>query len=59
MVWDESTTFMCQECSIWYWTNVIPLLQMKTADTAHMQIFASGTGPFPNFWAGPGDESKC
>ena len=25
----------------WQWTNVIPLLQMKTADTAHTGIFAS------------------
>ena len=25
---------------------------MKTADIAHMRI----PGPFPDFWAGPGDE---
>ena len=30
--WNESTTFMCQECSNWQWTNMIPLLQTKTAD---------------------------
>ena len=34
---------------------MIPLLQMKTADTAHMGIFA---GPFPDFWVGPGYEAS-
>ena len=34
---------------------MIPLLQTKTADTAHTGIFASVT---PNFWAGPGDEAR-
>ena len=38
------------ECDPW-----VPLLQRKTADTAHTEIFA---GPFPNFWAGPGDEAS-
>ena len=37
----------------WQWTNVIPLLQMKTADTAHTG--KCNPVPFPNFWAGPGD----
>ena len=37
---------------------MILLLQIKTADTAHTGIFASETGPFPNFWVGPGDEAK-
>ena len=37
-------------------TNLIPLLQMKTADIAHnlwefLQVF-------PNFWAGPGDKTN-
>ena len=36
--------------------NVIPLRQTKTADTAHMEIFASVTRPFPKFWSEPGDE---
>ena len=48
------------ECYNWQWTNVIPLLQMKTADTAHMGIFASITpDPFPDFWAEPGDEGTA
>ena len=34
---------------------MIPLLQTKTADTAHTGIFASVTRPVPNFWVGPGD----
>ena len=34
---------------------MIPLLQTKTADTAHTGIFA---GPFPEFWVGPGDEAR-
>ena len=33
----------------WQWTNVIPLLQTKTADTAHTGIFASVTRPSPQF----------
>ena len=36
---------------------MIPLLQMKTADAAHMGIFASVTRPFSQFLAGPGDEA--
>ena len=39
------------------WTNVIPLLQTKTADTVHTGIFSSDTKPFPDFWVGPGDEA--
>ena len=38
--------------------NVILLLQMKTADTAHTGIFASNTRPFPDFWVGPGNEAR-
>ena len=39
---------------------MIPLLQTKTADTAHTGFFASNTssGPFPNFWVGPGDKGS-
>ena len=37
--------------------NVIPLLQTKTADTAHTGIFASVTRPFSYFWPGPGDNA--
>ena len=37
--------------------NVIPLLQTKTADTAHTGIFASDTRPLSRFWVGPGDEA--
>ena len=33
--------------------NVIPLLQTKTADTAHT------TGPFPNLWAAPQEEGSA
>ena len=55
--WNEPTTFTCQECSNRYWANVIPLLQMKTADIAHTGIFASVTRPFSHFWAGSGDEA--
>ena len=36
----------------WQWTNVIPLLQTKTADTAHTGIFASVTRPSPQFLGG-------
>ena len=36
---------------------MIPLLQMKTADTAHTGILASNTRPLFDFWAGPGDEA--
>ena len=50
MVLEESTTCTCQEFSNWQWTNVISLLQMKTADTAHMEICASVTRPFSQ-WA--------
>ena len=32
--------------------DVIPLLQTKTADTAHMGIFASVTRPSPQFLGG-------
>ena len=35
---------------------MIPLLQMKTADTAHTEIFASNTRPLSRF-LGPGDEA--
>ena len=34
---------------------MIPLLQTKSTDTAHMGIFASVTWPFSHFWVGPGD----
>ena len=38
---------------------MIPLLQTKTADTAHTGIFASVTRPsFLIFWVGPGDEAS-
>ena len=38
--------------------DVIPLLQTKTADTAHIQQFLQVTpGPFSNFWVGPGDKA--
>ena len=41
------------------WTNVIPLLQTKTADTAHTGIFASDTRPLSRFFGvGPGDKAK-
>ena len=36
---------------------MIPLLQTKTAATAHTGIFASVTKPFSHSWAGPGDVS--
>ena len=43
---------------------MIPLLQTKTADTAHMGIFVSDTRPLSQFlggafnlWVGPGDET--
>ena len=42
----------------WQWTNLIPLLQVKTANAAHMRIFASVTRPFPQFWAGPENEAS-
>ena len=35
--------------------NVIPLLQTKTADSAHTGIFAS---PFSNHWVEPGDKAS-
>ena len=38
---------------------MIPLLQTKTADKAHMEIFVSVTRPFCQFWAQPGDEATC
>ena len=44
--------------SNWKWMNVIPLLQTKTADTAHTRIFASVTTPFSHFWVGPGDKAN-
>ena len=38
--------------------NMIRLSQMKTDNTAHLDIFASVTSPFPLiFRAGPGDEA--
>ena len=37
---------------------MIPILQTKTADIAHMGIFAVTPGPFPNFWVGPGDKAS-
>ena len=36
---------------------MIPLLQTKTAATAHTEIFASVTRPFSHIWEGPGDVS--
>ena len=36
---------------------MIPLLQTKTADTAHTGILQVTPGPFPDFWVGPGDEA--
>ena len=36
---------------------MIPLLQTKTADTAHTGIFASNT--IPDFWAGTGDKASA
>ena len=50
--WNEYTIFTCQECSNRQWTNMIPLLQTKTADTAHTGIFASVTRPLSNFLGG-------
>lgn len=38
--------------------NVIPLLQTKATDTAHMGILASVPDPFFNFQVGPGDEAR-
>ena len=45
---------------------MIPLLQMKTADTAHTGIFVSDTRPLSRFlggafnlWVGPGDEATA
>ena len=35
---------------------MIPLLQKKTADTAHMESLQVTQG-LPDFWAGPGDEA--
>ena len=46
------------ECYNWQWTNVIPLLQTKTADTAHREYLQVTPGPFPDFWVGPGDEAR-
>ena len=37
---------------------MIPLLQTKTADTAHTGILQVTPGPFPDFWVGPGDEAN-
>ena len=41
--------------------NVIPLLQTKTADTAHTGILASVTmqALSPILWVGPGDETSA
>ena len=36
---------------------MIPLLGMKTAETAHMGIFGSVTRPFSNFLGGAGDKA--
>ena len=36
---------------------MIPLLQMKSTDTAHKGIFGSVTRPYSHFWVGPGDEA--
>ena len=46
------------ECYNWQWTNVIPLLQTKTADTAHMGILASNTRPLFLFLGGAWDEAR-
>ena len=37
---------------------MIPLLQTKTADTAHTEILASDTGPLSWFLGGAGDEAR-
>ena len=50
--------FMCQVCNNWQWMNMIPLLQTKTADTAHTGIFVNVTRPFSHLWAGPGNEAR-
>ena len=47
-----------QEFSNWYLTNVIHLLQMKTADTAHKGNFASVTRPFSDFSRGACNDSQ-
>ena len=49
---------MCQVCNNWQWMNMIPLLQTKTADTAHVGIFVNVTRPFSHLWAGPGNEAR-
>ena len=41
-----------KECYNWQWTNVIPLLQMKTADTAHTGTLAGDTRPLSRFLGG-------
>ena len=38
--------------------NVIPLLQTKATDIAHMGILASVPDPFFKFQVGPGDEAR-
>ena len=37
---------------------MIPLLQTKTADTAHREYLQVTPGHFPDFWVGPGDEAR-
>ena len=37
---------------------MIPLLQTKTADSAHTGSLQVTPGPFPDFRAGPGDEAS-
>ena len=37
---------------------MIPLLQTKTADTAHTGIFASNIRPLSRFFGGAGDEVR-
>ena len=36
-----------------------PLLQMKTAETAHIEILQVWPGAFSNFWAGAGDKATA
>ena len=50
---EESTKSHDQEFSNGQWTNVTHLLQTKTADTAHTEIFASVTRLFLILWAEP------
>ena len=55
--WNESTTFTCQNIVNWQWTNVIPLLQTKTADTAHTEICDQALSPI--FGQGLGMRLVC